>query len=395
MKKNSKGNILITFIMITALSIMVFSFISLMLVRLKDSGQRVSEAKAFYIADAGLEKAFWYLSAATADGGKGVSWRISGSSEGYAGGTYTFSIINTIVTNEIQLISTGEVNGIKKTVMQKGTVGGYPIAFDYAMYTASALDLAGNAEIQGDVYVNGNTNFSGNTDVTDGYVYHAAGSTVSGHGTFTDGGTPVPTPPFPTLDTSFYANQITTAQGATAANVTYNNNTYNLNGGIIYVHGNVTISGNTTFVGPGTIVATGTFNMSGNTYTSGGTVNFIASNDISLSGNTYTEGAVYYSDTSISASGNTRVQVGGFLTSGNTSLSGNLNLSGLIYSGGVVSMSGNPVVTGAVISGSSSGVTGLSGNARITYDSSVFPVTLPPGFAATSIAKKKGSWKGI
>lgn len=393
MTKTSKGNILITFIMIVSLAVTVFSFLYFITVKLKESGNQVNEMKAFYAADAGINKAIWYLSTATGSGGKGLTWRVSSTYEAFDDTGFYISVQNTASSSEVMIMSTGESNGVRKTIYQTVSVGGFPVAFEYAMYTSSALSLSGNAEIFGDVYVNGNTAFSGNGNVSDGMIYHAAGANVSGHGTWTDGGTPTPVPPFPTLDTSYYTGEIAVASGVTAGNITYSNNTYNLSGGTVYVKGNVTISGNTTFTGPGTIVATGTFNMSGNTYTSGGTVNFISGGAIGLSGNTYTTGAVFYSNTSVAVSGNTRVQVGGMLSAGTTSLSGNTNISGLLYSNGIISMSGNPIITGTVVSGSASGVSGLSGNARIVYDDSVFPSILPTGFTATSLTRKMGTWK--
>ncbi len=64
--KKSKGNLLITFIVVVSLSALILIFIQLVAVRLTDSNSRVNEAQAFYIADAGLHKAIWYLGTAVA-----------------------------------------------------------------------------------------------------------------------------------------------------------------------------------------------------------------------------------------------------------------------------------------------------------------------------------------
>jgi formylmethanofuran dehydrogenase subunit C len=389
--KKSKGNLLITYILLIALSVSVFSYLYLIGFRLKESGIRVSEIESFYNADAGLNKAIWYLGTPTGQGGKGATWRTAGTWEAFGWGRY-YIIVRDYVTNEVQIISTGEVGGITKTISQVVSIGGLPIAFDYSVYSNSASGVSGNTIITGDMYVNGNVALGGNAHVQDGYLYHPTGTTItkSGNATYTDGGQPDPNPSFPVVDTSYYDNLITLAQDATAGNVTYSNSTTNLNGGTIYVKGNVTISGNTTFNGPGVVVATGTISISGNTYSSS-SVKFISAGQISLSGNTYTDGALYYSSTSLAASGNTRVSVGGFITKGSIALSGNLNMSGLVYSLGSTTMSGNAQVTGTLVATS---VAGLSGNAHITYDASVLPTEVPIGFTGTSMTVKKGSWKG-
>jgi phage baseplate assembly protein gpV len=239
--------------------------------------------------------------------------------------------------------------------------------------------------------VSGNTAFGSNCSFTDGYVYHPSGTTLSGGGTWTDGGQPSTVPTFPSFDHSYYDNLITAAYSIPAANKTYSSTTVNLNGQTIYVHGDVTISGNTTFNGTGTIVATGKITESGNTYASNA-VKFISKGKLTVSGNTYTSDSDYYSATDISASGNTRVEVGSMITKGPVTLSGNLNLSGVIYTEtGASSISGNPVIRGALVANSFST---FSGNANVYFDESEFPGSLPPGFVASSLIVKKGTWKG-
>ncbi len=389
--RTSKGNLLITFILLVALSITVFSYIYLISFRIKDTGIKVSEFDSFYAADAGLNKAIWYLGTPTGQGGKGMTWRTTSSWESFGRGGYYITVMN-YVSGEVMIISTGEVGGIAKTVSQAISTGGLPLAFDYSVFCNSTASLSGNTIVDGDMYVNGNTTLSGNTHVQNGLLDHPTGTTIShsGNVTYTDGGQPDPAPSFPVIDTSYYNNLINLAKSAPSGNVSYSNSTTNLNGGIVYVHGNVTISGNTTFNGPGTVVASGTISLSGNTYSSG-SVTFISAGQTSLTGNTYTNGAVYYSSTSLSASGNTRVSVGGFLSAGSIVLSGNLNMSGLVYALGSVAMSGNGQVTGAMVASS---VTGLSGNAHVTYDSSVLPSSSPIGFPSTTMSVLKGSWKG-
>jgi len=388
--KMSKGNLLLTFIIVVALSVTVFAFLSYIGIRLKGSGIRTSEIESFYVADAGVNKAIWYLGTPTGSGGRGVAWRTTSSYEAFGWGGYLLTVRD-YATNEVEIISTGEVTGITKTVSQVVTLGGLPAAFDYAVYCNTGTDFTGNVNVRGDTYMNGNTTFGHNCSFTNGYIYHPTGTSLSGSGTWTDGGALNPVPGFPPFDTSSYDTLITTAYGVPTGNQTYNNTTLNLAGSTIYVHGNVTISGNTTINGPGTIVATGTIQQSGNTYSSGSPM-FISNGKLTVSGNAYTSGVTYYSSTEIEASGNTRVDVGGMLSRGDVKLSGNLNLSGIVYSGGgTSSISGNPVIRGALVANSFST---FSGNANVVFDESKFPSNMPIGFTASSITVKKGSWRG-
>jgi uncharacterized Zn-binding protein involved in type VI secretion len=376
--------------MVVALSVTIFAFLSYIGIRLKESGVRVSEIESFYVADAGVNKAIWYLGTPTGSGGRGLTWRVTGTYEAFGWGGFLLTVRD-YATNEVEIISTGEVSGIMKTVSQVVTLGGLPAAFDYAVYCNTGTAFSGNVNVQGDVYMNGSSSFGSNCRFTDGYVYHPTGTTLSGGGTWTDGGAENPVPTFPSFDSSYYDGLIATAQGVPAGNQTYSNTTVNLNGQTIYVKGNVTISGNTTINGPGQIVATGTINQSGNTYTSA-LVKFVANGAMGISGNTYTSGADYYSATSISGSGNTRVDVGSMLTKGAVSLSGNLNLSGIVFANsGTSFISGNPVIRGALIA---SHFGSFSGNANVVFDESKFPSTMPTGFTASTLTVKKGSWRG-
>ena len=376
--------------MVVALSITIFAFLSYVTIRLTESGIRTSEIESFYVADAGINKALWYLGTPTGQGGKGVSWRATSSYEAFGWGGYLLTVRD-YATNEVQIISTGEVGGIMKTVSQIATLGGLPAAFDYAVYCNSGASFTGNVAVAGDSYLNGSTSFGSNTSFTNGYVYHPTGTTLSGSGTWTDGGAKIPEPGYPSFNTSYYDNLIATAMGVPVGDQTYNNTTLNLSGSTIYVHGNVTISGNTTINGPGTIVATGTIQQSGNTYSTASPA-LISNGLLKLTGNAYTSGVTYYSSTEIQAAGNTRVDVGSMLTKGDVKLSGNLNISGIIYSGGgASSISGNPVIRGALVVNSFGT---FSGNANVTFDSSKFPTTLPTGFTASTITVKKGGWRG-
>ncbi|MFH1709996.1 MAG: hypothetical protein ABH860_02850 [bacterium] len=390
MRKNSKGNLLLTFIMVVALSMTVFAFLAFIGVRLKESGIKVSEIESFYVAEAGLNKAIWYLGTPTGSGGRGLAWRVASTWEAFGWGGFFLTVMDH-ATNEVLVISTGEVSGITKTVSQVLSISGLPAAFDYAVYCGAGVNFTGTVAVRGDVYMKGDSIFGKNSSFTEGYVYHPEGTTLSGKGTWTDGGAPDPDPNFPTFDPTYYDNLITAAYGAAEGDQIYEDTTINLNGGTIYVNGDVTISGNTTINGPGEIIATGTISQTGNTYTSSAP-KFISQGDLYVAGNAYTTGSTYYSATHIIAEGNIRVDVGSMLSKGSVALAGNLNLSGVVFSNsGTSVVSGNPVIRGALVANSFGEFTG---DVNVYFDESKFPSTLPTGFASSSLAIKAGTWKG-
>jgi formylmethanofuran dehydrogenase subunit C len=389
MKKHSKGNLLITFIVIVSLSALVLLFIQVIVVRLRDSSSRLSEARAFYAADAGLNKAIWYL-AGNAGYDQNSSLHIQ---ETFGSGTYYITVVNASDTAEALIVSTGEVAGVERTVSQVVSKGaGVPSVFtEYGVYSGGGENFTGNILISGEVYVSGNTTFGSNCQVINGEVEHPTGTTVTGAHVTSE---VVPAVPMPTFDSSSYDTMISYAQLNGISDLTISgNNNYLLNGQTIYVKGNVSISGNTTIKGGGTIVATGTISQSGNTTTSGGSVSFISNGQIAISGNTNAPGANFYSTSNINVSGNTRVQVGSVLTKGPVSLTGNTNISGLIYAGGGASIvSGNPVITGSIVAHDFSS---FSGNANVFHDISVFSSTITGFSSSGALTPKKGTWKGI
>jgi formylmethanofuran dehydrogenase subunit C len=393
MKNKNKGNLLVTFILLIGLSAVVLSLAAFIAIRLQETGFKVTDKTAYYYADAGLNKAVWYLSAPSGSGGKGMSWRVTASREVFGRGDYRFSIINTAVSTEVLIISTGEVGSSTSTVVQVMDLAGYPTSFNYAMYTDTTTIMNGNVAIYGDIYVDGNTTLNGNASVY-GNLYHPAGTTITpGSGTYTDGGAQSPAPTKPTLDTTYYDAYIATAQSQPSGSLDYNNaGTVNLNGQTLYVNGDVHVNATTTFVGPGRIVASGNIIFNGNT-TSNNAVEFIAKTGLTVNGNTSATSANFYSAGTFISNGNTRLDVGSIISKGNTTFNGNMSMTGLLFTLGTFTLQGNPTITGVVCSAALNGVDTINGSARITFDQSKLPSTLPAGFTATSLSRKHGTWR--
>jgi len=87
-----------------------------------------NSARAFYIAEAGLNKAVWYLMNSAPDGTTGGSWRTSGypapagenandpQREDFADGTYVMWVEN--AGTDIMITSRAEINNVTRTIRQ-------------------------------------------------------------------------------------------------------------------------------------------------------------------------------------------------------------------------------------------------------------------------------------
>lgn len=389
--RKAKGNIVIIFIVLVALSVMIFSFMRLVTTRVVASGVKKSDVKAFYVAEAGLNKAVWLLLASTSEGGYGFSWRTTGTTETFGGGYYIMRVTDSTVTGEIRIMSTGEVNGIRKTLVYDMSGSGLPPAFNYSVFGNSNVLLGRSYVITGDMFTNGNTVFEGSG--TGGNVYHTAGKTVTGGGT--DKGVPSPIPTFPVMDTSSFTNDIALAGGVAAGNQTWANTTVNLNGGTIYVNGTANFS-TVTFNGPGKIVATGNITFTnGPNQCNGSNITVISGAAFSTTGNnTRLNNFTYYGHTSVALSNSYSGTGNVVISNGNISTSGNVSVSGLIYSKtGAVSLANTTNVTGSIVA--AAGVTADKADIVITYSKSAFENNIPPGFPTSTYTPKKGSWKEI
>jgi len=382
----SKGNILIVFIMLMGLALAVFSFVTIITTNIKQTGIETTQAQAFYLAEAGLNKAIWYLNTPTAQGGMGPSWRTTGLTESFGKGSYTISVSDTAKPNEIIIRVTGEAFGYKRQISQAFNLGGLPGAFNYSVFGGSGVSIGRTFNISGDMFVNGNTVFNGSG--TAGNVYHPAGYTVSGGGT--DAGVPDPSPQLPTLDTTYYSGLINLAASYPTANRNLTG-TVNLAGGGIYVNGDVSTGYGTTINGPGVIVATGKISTNGakrgnaeNIILVSGTTMYIE--DSSLSNTTF-----FSSSTASFArefTGNKTV----VLAVGNISTAGSITLGGLMYSkAGQVSLGGTTIIRGSMVA--ANGVTATKGDITIIHDATQLPGSAPVGFSASESALKKGVWK--
>ncbi len=387
------GNIMITFILVAFLAVALSSLFYILSGRLRSVTGGSDRLKALYIAEAGLNKAFWYLSTPTSQGGRGAGWRTAGTSESYGGGLYTISVLTSGGTREITISSSGEYDGSVRKVQEKMQIDSMPAAFDYALFSNSDLNLSGSVHISGDLYGNGDVRMTGSCNVDNGKVYYSEDGSVSGSGSthFEDGGTPAPVPEMPALDTSPYDSEIAIAQSVPAGNKSYTGSSdIYLNGATIYVNGDLAISGSGTIHGPGAFVTTGTINISGSRSSDGSEIKFISSGALSISGSSSMPNSSFYSKNNLSVSGSGRFVVGSFITEKDLSMSGSCTLQGMGYAKGAAKFSGSLQIIGSLVSQS---VSGLSGSISVTYDRDSLPDSAPAGFSSQKLKKVKGTWK--
>lgn len=377
---------ILTYILLIAIAVVVMSFIYLITARITRTGYEQSRTKALYIAEAGINKAAWYIITPQGLGGHGNSWRTTGTTETFADGNYTISVADGTGGNII-ITSTGECNNVYRTVQQQISSSTLPAAFQYAVYNNGGFTLSGNSTIKGDIFSKGNMTVSGNSNHPTGETYLASGYTLKVNNKTTSPDAYLSSyPAMPTINTTYYDQQITSAKGVASGNQTITN--YNLNGGNLFVNGNLTINGNVT--GGGVIAASGTITVSGNSSVASNT-QIISNKALTISGNTnFQSGDVLYSATSMSDSGNNRLN--GSIMAPSISINGNDTIYGFLYSWGVsVAINGNVNLYGAVVNPASSS---YSGNITIQFDDSYLP-SAPPGLSGGGVSLVRGSWKEL
>lgn len=384
---SKKGSLMLTFIIMLAVSAIFFSFIYVVTGRSRNLATQKQSVRAFYIAEAGINKAIWYLTTPVASGGKGETWRISATSESFAGGAYTFSVSDG-PSGSILVVSTGESSGRTRTIEQLlSSSSSSTASFEYAVYSNSDLSMTGACNITGPVFANGNialtgaTNINGKATITEGHTYKKNGTSQSVN--------LVATPPaMPSIETTYYDNLLAIAAAQTPGNVSITGaGTYNLAGGTLYVNGNLTVSGARSITGGGKIVVTGTYTQSGAGNIASNT-QIICGNNLTISGsNVVNSGGVLFARNNITLSGAGDI-TGSVIALNSVSASGAGRTVGLIYS--QKGMSGARTIVGSIVCREAPT---FSGAISITYDPSKISSSIPGVVSKGKPEKLKGSWK--
>lgn len=90
---DNRGAVLIlTFIIMTTLAAITITFLYMTSIQTKTAGYDIVSHKAFWLAEAGIQKAVWNLKTPVANGGQGEDWLTAGTTESLGGGTYTMVV---------------------------------------------------------------------------------------------------------------------------------------------------------------------------------------------------------------------------------------------------------------------------------------------------------------
>lgn len=383
-----KGSLLFTMVITMAVAAVILSFVYVVIARTKDIPAKKAATKAFYTAEAGVNKAIWYLATPVGSGGMGEDWRTSGSTESFAGGAYTFSVLDGPSAGSIMVIATGEVNGITRTIQQilSGSTSS-TASFNYAVYANSNLLLNGAGGINGPTFAAGNITLTGATSIN-GDVTIMEGSTFKKNGVNQPATVTTTQPPMPEIDRAPYDAFLAQAAAQPTGNMTITGaGTYNLNGGVLYVNGNLTVSGSRRIAGGGTIVVTGNYSQSGAGNIDANTT-IIAGNNLEISGsNVVNSGGVLFAGNNITLSGAGDI-TGSVIAMNAVNASGAGRTIGLVYSQS--GMSGARTIVGSVVCRDNAT---FSGAINITHDPTKISGNIPGVITKGGLTKEKGGWK--
>ncbi|MBN1870631.1 MAG: pilus assembly PilX N-terminal domain-containing protein [Candidatus Omnitrophica bacterium] len=348
-QKREKGIALIlTLIFMVSLVIIVAAYLFMVTYDTRNAGAQFNNDKALYLADAGLNKAVWYLTNTAPDGSTDGSWRTTAypanpganptdpQQESLGDGTYTIWVETS--GSDIIVTAQGTVGNIVRTVRETMTLAsGVPEAFNYVHFSGGKIDFKDSSGT-----VNGNLAAAVTVD-------NEGGITING--TITEGSSV----PVPSVDLASYA---AIAGTTVIGNRTFTSGTYN---GIWYVDGRATINDNVTF--NGTIIATG---------------NIVLTNTDNFMSNP--------------ASNYPALVSGGRITGNKLATS---TINGLLFAATSIDIDqgSNNTVNGSLISAGNIGLTKGSGWS-ITYDSDLAD-NPPPYFSAGSGSASGDGWQEI
>jgi predicted acyltransferase (DUF342 family) len=381
--KIRRGNILITFILISFLGVVAFSLFFVMSGRLKSVTGQSQYVQALYLAEAGVDKAVWYLLTSPSEGGRGSSWRTGGETEQFGEGQYTM-IVENHISGDVLITASGEVEGVVRSIQVMLTASELPVAFDYALFNNGTLDVSGSVSITGDIYADGDATINNPAEVS-GEVFVPEENTVSGDGEYSVGDPPEDPPEMPLLDTAYYDGQISLAGLEPSGDLALEDYTLGEDE-IIYVNGNVIIRGALT--GSGKIVATGDITFEGTT--TDPDIEYISGDNLFVTGNSNVGESLIYSTNDMEITGNPRIE--GTIMAESIIIAGTPSIFGIVYSTDISSTLGTANIYGSVVNPTNSS---LTGNVSIVYDPAYLPATPPPGMTAGDYDIVDGSWKEL
>ncbi len=232
---------------------------------IKLSALQRDSTEAFYIAEAGIDKALWYLNTPEDNGGEGLDWRPNEEQESYPAVStnyYQLTVEDTAEQDVIKITSRGVVSDGNKVygsrkieVKAKKAISPSPsLVYNYAVATeGNLITFRGDIKIDGDVHSNGDISlFSGVPEIT--------GEATASGGTNDLGSVRHETQMYPKIDFEYY-KQLAIANG------TYYGGSKDFDieetiTGIHFIEGDVAIKQNADLnIDGGAIFATGTITV--------------------------------------------------------------------------------------------------------------------------------------
>lgn len=133
MRTNSGATLLLTLILMTVLAVFVSVFLNTVLTTNRNADNQMCNARAFYLAEAGVHKAVWYLLNTAPNGTTDGSWRTTAypaaagsnptdpKNESLGGGNYTMWVQNSGVDSPQSILITakGTYNGVSRTLHER------------------------------------------------------------------------------------------------------------------------------------------------------------------------------------------------------------------------------------------------------------------------------------
>lgn len=250
MMHGQKGSVLILtlLLMITSVGI-TLAYVTMIRYDIILVGNQANSVHALYTAEAGLNKAVWYLLNTAPDATTGGTWRTSGypsesgagpndpQEESFEGGAYTIWVEDSGA--DILITARGTYRGVSRIVHQQQHVDYTPEAFRYPVFSG------------GDIDFDNSTAFVGADTVSKGMTITSPSLTVSGTiNEFSAINVPM-------VDVYAYES---TADTVISGDHTFNSGSYD---GVWFIDGNVTIASGVTVVG--SVIASGNIDFAGQT----------------------------------------------------------------------------------------------------------------------------------
>jgi hypothetical protein len=373
-----KGFVLaLSAVLLLCISVILAAFVFLITLKSRSLATGMASAKAFWLAEAGIQRVASQLK-------KDPDYRIRPVSlSGSLGeGSYTVSVATPSESGVCVVTSMGTVDGISRTIAQTLTIrtAGWGSQFtEYAVFAGVKncnVTLRNNSEIQGDVYVGGEVRTMDSSSVS-GTVFASSGS-----GNYVREPLPTPPVPMPTLTRKWYDDEISVAKTYPKGNVTYTS--IDLTGKTLYVNGKVRL---TNASGTGTIVSVGSLEVNG---TIGSGVTVISDSTVSVGANSRVSPDVMFYGSNAVTVGNPGIVMErvAILSPGKVDISNGAAISGVVFADGNITVSGNSVVAGSVAAGGS-----MTLNAStVIQDKNKLPQRVPFGVAGGEEAIVLSDW---